>query len=54
MIRSGWRNEELFPNDKVQNLNGKISPDHGELWSSSWEVIDSTEEYLKINVGVLF
>ena len=46
--------EELFPNDKLQNLNGKTAPDHGELWSSSWEVIDSTEDFLKIECDGYF
>ena len=27
--------EELYPNDKVELINGKHAPDHGELWSSS-------------------
>lgn len=40
--------EELYPNDKVQSINGKEAPDHGELWSSSWEIIKKTSTSLDI------
>jgi hypothetical protein len=31
----GW--DELFPNDEAGNLQGEFFPDHGELWTGSWE-----------------
>tara|TARA_B100001093_G_scaffold519839_1_gene610853 strand:+ start:12490 stop:13326 length:837 start_codon:yes stop_codon:yes gene_type:complete len=34
--------EELFPNDKVETLNNKLAPDHGELWSSKWDVMNQS------------
>ena len=34
--------EELFPNDKVETLNNKLAPDHGELWSSKWDVMSQS------------
>ena len=40
--------EELYPNDKVELINGKHAPDHGELWSSSWEIISNTRTSLEI------
>mgnify|MGYP001177543999 CR=1 FL=1 len=40
--------EELYPNDKVELINGKQAPDHGELWSSSWEIINNTAKSLEI------
>jgi galactose mutarotase-like enzyme len=41
--------EELFPNDKIQTLNGELAPDHGELWSSKWNVIDINDDFLKLS-----
>jgi galactose mutarotase-like enzyme len=40
--------EELFPNDKVEYLNDKEAPDHGELWSSKWQVVNKTSTKLQI------
>ena len=40
--------EELYPNDKVELINGKHAPDHGELWSSSWEITSNTRTSLEI------
>ena len=40
--------EELFPNDKIENLDGSLAPDHGELWSKSYEVINSKKDYLHL------
>ncbi len=40
--------EELFPNDKIENLDGSLAPDHGELWSSTWQVINSKKDYLHL------
>jgi galactose mutarotase-like enzyme len=31
----GW--DELFPNDEAGTLHGEFFPDHGELWTGSWE-----------------
>lgn len=31
----GW--DELFPNDEASVIAGESYPDHGELWSCSWE-----------------
>jgi hypothetical protein len=31
----GW--DELFPNDEAGSLNGKLLPDHGELWTGEWQ-----------------
>lgn len=31
----GW--DELFPNDEAGTLRGKQFPDHGELWTGSWQ-----------------
>jgi len=31
----GW--DELFPNDEAGNLLGEFLPDHGELWTGSWQ-----------------
>jgi hypothetical protein len=31
----GW--DELFPNDEAGMLNGNLLPDHGELWTGSWQ-----------------
>ena len=40
--------EELYPNDKVELMNGQLAPDHGELWSTHWKIIDSKETKLEI------
>jgi galactose mutarotase-like enzyme len=31
----GW--DELFPNDEVATIAGESYPDHGELWTGSWQ-----------------
>ncbi|MGE5111816.1 MAG: hypothetical protein ACM3JB_13225 [Acidobacteriaceae bacterium] len=31
----GW--DELFPVDEAANINGADYPDHGELWTGSWD-----------------
>jgi galactose mutarotase-like enzyme len=31
----GW--DELFPNDEAATLEGRDLPDHGELWTGSWQ-----------------
>jgi len=31
----GW--DELFPNDEISVIQGEAFPDHGELWTCSWE-----------------
>ena len=44
--------EELFPNDKIENLNGLNAPDHGELWSSPWEVVNKNKTEIELyNTG---
>ena len=46
--------EELFPNDKIQKLDGSLAPDHGELWSSSWNIINFKKEYLHLQARGYF
>ncbi len=41
--------EELFPNDKIELVNGEFSPDHGELWSSKWDLIDVGDDFLELS-----
>jgi hypothetical protein len=31
----GW--DELFPNDEAGTLQGRLLPDHGELWTGNWQ-----------------
>jgi len=31
----GW--DELFPNDEIAVIEGESYPDHGELWTGSWD-----------------
>lgn len=31
----GW--DELFPNDEEATIEGRLYPDHGELWNAPWE-----------------
>lgn len=31
----GW--DDLFPNDQEATINGEDYPDHGELWTGSWD-----------------
>jgi hypothetical protein len=31
----GW--DELFPNDEIAAIEGESYPDHGELWTGSWD-----------------
>ncbi|MGD0911230.1 MAG: hypothetical protein ABR928_05000 [Terracidiphilus sp.] len=31
----GW--DELFPNDEPGAIDGRLFPDHGELWTGKWE-----------------
>ena len=40
--------EELFPNDKIESFNGDLAPDHGELWSSKWEIVDEHNDSLRL------
>ena len=35
MFFGGW--DELFPNDMPEEIDGEAYPDHGELWSLSWD-----------------
>mgnify|MGYP001357709922 FL=1 len=46
--------EELYPNDKVEIIGGRESPDHGELWSSNWKIINQSTEYLEISTRGYF
>ena len=36
----GW--EELFPNDAPGRFEGRELPDHGEWWTMSWAVVESS------------
>ena len=36
----GW--EELFPNDAPAEFEGRVLPDHGELWTASWSVSETS------------
>tara|TARA_B100001113_G_scaffold342823_1_gene329429 strand:+ start:374 stop:1207 length:834 start_codon:yes stop_codon:yes gene_type:complete len=40
--------EELFPSDKIETFNNKKSPDHGELWASSWDIINKSKSSLEL------
>ena len=46
--------EELFPNDKIEPLGGNLAPDHGELWSSKWEVVDENDDSLQLRCNGYF
>ena len=46
--------EELYPNDKVELMNDKQAPDHGELWSSTWEIINHSATSLEIKCDGYF
>lgn len=39
-----WRGgfEELFPNDAPGQFDGRMLPDHGELWNQPFEVVSSS------------
>ena len=41
--------EELFPNDKIESVNGELAPDHGELWSSKWNLLDVGDDFLELS-----
>ena len=47
--QGGW--EELFPNDAIENFNWGKGLDHGELWSTEWNVEyhDNNKLHLKTN-----
>lgn len=38
--------EELFPNDAATILEGVELPDHGELWSTAWDVVEAADSQL--------
>jgi len=40
--------EELFPSDAPQSIDGWNLPDHGDLWSRSWEVIDRGDGFVAL------
>ena len=40
--------EELFPSDKIETFNSQRSPDHGELWASSWDIINKSKSSLEL------
>lgn len=40
--------EELFPSDKVETFNDKKSPDHGELWSSRWDIVHKSNSSIEL------
>tara|TARA_B100000902_G_scaffold270789_1_gene256666 strand:- start:3410 stop:4255 length:846 start_codon:yes stop_codon:yes gene_type:complete len=41
--------EELFPNDKIEPVNGELAPDHGELWSSNWNLLNVSDDFLELS-----
>ena len=47
----GW--DELFPNDEAGDLEGEFVPDHGELWTGSWQ-FETFEEAGKVGVRLKF
>ena len=40
--------EELFPSDKVEIFKDHKSPDHGELWSSTWDIVYKSKSSLEL------
>ena len=44
----GW--DELFPNDQPELLAGEPMPDHGELWSLPWSVVDVEKDADEVSV----
>tara|TARA_B100000965_G_C19543366_1_gene736605 strand:+ start:15 stop:851 length:837 start_codon:yes stop_codon:yes gene_type:complete len=46
--------EELYPNDKVEIIEGNEAPDHGELWSSNWKIVNQSIESLEISTKGYF
>jgi len=41
--------EELFPSDKVETFKDQKSPDHGELWSSTWDIVYKSKSSLELH-----
>lgn len=41
--------EELFPNDGPVVVNDRSYPDHGELWSIPWEVVETSEKSITMS-----
>ena len=42
--------EELFPNDAPTTVDGVAYPDHGELWSTPWQVVESDDSSISLAV----
>lgn len=42
--------EELFPNDSPTQIAGYDLPDHGELWSAEWAVVDASDVEVVLRV----
>lgn len=42
----GW--DDLFPNDAECKFMGRTLPDHGEIWSQSWQVLESAPYFVKL------
>lgn len=42
--------EELFPNDAPTDLGGLDLPDHGELWSSRWDIVEEHEDGITLTI----
>lgn len=40
--QGGW--DEVFPNDMVQEFQGRRLVDHGELWSQPWQIVESSAQ----------
>ena len=49
--QGGW--EELFPNDAIEKFSWGQGLDHGELWSSSWDIVDYNKEKIHLKVSNL-
>lgn len=47
--QGGW--EELFPNDAATTLDGRELPDHGELWSVPWDVMDRSATHVTLRTS---
>lgn len=42
----GW--DEIFPNDAAGVFQGRHLVDHGELWSTKWEVVETSNNGVKM------
>lgn len=42
--------EEMFPNDAALELSGHALPDHGELWSAAWRVVEQSDSCVRLAI----